>query len=170
MKHLKILSGLLIAYALNSCSLFSEPEPTELPPETQTGANTFGCLINGKVFTVSYGNLWKDYAGVLGMGGENKDDLSINLGMDNVAAIGTYYYTRKANLSYSKLRGCSYGYDDIPISGKVEITKFERGEDKANNLKWLVVSGKFEGVITSRNSDCKDTIRITQGRFDVKFQ
>jgi hypothetical protein len=40
---------LLIAHALNSCSLFPEPEPT-LPPATQTGANTFGCLINGKVF------------------------------------------------------------------------------------------------------------------------
>jgi hypothetical protein len=45
MKHLKILGLLLIAYALNSCTLFAEPE---LPPATQIGANTIGFKVNGK--------------------------------------------------------------------------------------------------------------------------
>ncbi len=47
MKKTKILLGLLIAYALNGCSLLGETEP-DLPPATQTGANTIGFKVNGK--------------------------------------------------------------------------------------------------------------------------
>ena len=61
MKHLKILGGLLIAYTINSCSLAGDTEPTELPPITQEGKNTFGCKVNGKVwipngFSNGFGN------------------------------------------------------------------------------------------------------------------
>jgi hypothetical protein len=45
-----LLLGLFLAYSFNSCSLFSEAEPTELPPITQEGKNTFGCKVNGKVW------------------------------------------------------------------------------------------------------------------------
>ena len=31
--------------------------PPQLPPETQTGANTFGCLVNGKVWLPKGGGL-----------------------------------------------------------------------------------------------------------------
>jgi hypothetical protein len=165
MKKSKILLGLLIAYALNSCSLFGDSNPS-LPAETQTGAETFGCLINGKVFEAK--EVRKNYDGNLLVGGTNKDDFDVVFGMDRVDKIGTYYYTR-SNLGCFPFNGCFYGVQGIPLSGKVEITKFERGEDKANNIKWLIVSGRFEGAITASSPTCKDTLRITQGRFDVKF-
>jgi hypothetical protein len=56
-----------------------------------------------------------------------------------------------------------------PLNASVMITKFERGEDKANNLRWLIVSGTFEGILLPEGR-YKDTTYITQGRFDVKFQ
>lgn len=46
MKHTFILALLLL---LIGCSSDSNPEDG-LPPETQTGANTFGCLIDGKLY------------------------------------------------------------------------------------------------------------------------
>lgn len=42
-----------LAFLLGACELFSEPSPG-LPPKTQTGENTFGCKVNGK--------LWLPYA------------------------------------------------------------------------------------------------------------
>jgi hypothetical protein len=156
---------LLLASSLHACSWFGDPSPS-LPPETQNGAETFGCLINGKVFTAN--EVRKDYDGGIMVGGTNKDNLSVVFSIDNLNKTGTYYYTRN-NLGCFTLNGCRYGLQGTPLSGKVEITKFERGEDKANNLRWLIVSGRFEGVITSGSPNCKDTLRITQGRFDVKF-
>ena len=46
MKHLLLLFTALII--LNGCS--NDDDNASLPPETQTGANTVGCLVNGKVF------------------------------------------------------------------------------------------------------------------------
>jgi hypothetical protein len=44
---LRGLGGFLVFGLLNSCGIL----PDALPDETQNGKNTFGCLINGKVFT-----------------------------------------------------------------------------------------------------------------------
>jgi hypothetical protein len=84
--------------------------------------------------------------------------------------IGYYKYTAPRSLFYANEENkCSVGFNEIPIRGGIKITKFERGEDIANNLKWLIISGTFEGVLAP-NASCKDTTYITQGRFDVKFQ
>ena len=55
-----------------------------------------------------------------------------------------------------------------PITAEEFDAKFERGEDKTNNLKWLIISGTFDGIILNDNNPL-DTVKITQGRFDVKF-
>lgn len=46
-RTLKIL--LIITLIITSCSDDNTPQD-QLPPITQTGANTFGCLVNGRVF------------------------------------------------------------------------------------------------------------------------
>jgi hypothetical protein len=54
MKNLKIASLLLFCIALLSAKCKKEnilvSELSKLPPETHTGANTFGCLVNGQAF------------------------------------------------------------------------------------------------------------------------
>jgi hypothetical protein len=49
----KILSIIFLCFAaINfTCKKHSVNPVDTLPPATQTGANTFGCLINGKAFT-----------------------------------------------------------------------------------------------------------------------
>jgi hypothetical protein len=50
MKQLLLLITSFILLS-SSCQKEKLKNPTdELPPETQTGANTFGCLVNGQVF------------------------------------------------------------------------------------------------------------------------
>ena len=177
MKHLKILGSLLIAYALNSCSLTSDASPDTLPPETQNGAETFGCLVNGKVF-VPKGNsqhsaIVKIYDGRLVIAATRvgnysngiKDQMAIKTTL--ITGIGTYPCEEEGTLFYTG-ETCTYGVGEKPINAKINVTKFERGEDKINNLKWLTISGTFEGIILP-GKKCSDTIKITQGRFDVKF-
>jgi len=52
MKH--IITFLFITTFLACCNKDDNPTPTnpvdQLPPATQTGANTFGCLLDGEVF------------------------------------------------------------------------------------------------------------------------
>ncbi len=176
MKKTKILAGLLIAHVLNSCSLFPEPEPT-LPPETQTGANTFGCLINGKVFQARGGGGYEaisknfDYGSVSLNAVYVKDgkvERDAGLSTPVLNGIGSYIIEHKTGLWYGVDNLNVYGRKNKPIQSKLVITKFERGEDKTNNLKWLIVSGTFEGIILNDNNPL-DTLKITQGRFDVKF-
>lgn len=48
MKNLILI--LLTTFALSCCDKDDDKSSSQLPPETQTGANTVGCLVNGKVF------------------------------------------------------------------------------------------------------------------------
>ncbi len=49
-----LISILIISTILSCCSkdsnVIGNPASDQLPPETQIGANTVGCLVNGKVF------------------------------------------------------------------------------------------------------------------------
>ena len=53
MKLLKLFSYsflLFATFSFSQCKKKSTNPIDELPPETQTGANTFGCLVDGKAF------------------------------------------------------------------------------------------------------------------------
>lgn len=51
MRHIFNLLAAVILFTACGCSKDNLQE--QLPPATQTGANTFGCLFNGKVFTLA---------------------------------------------------------------------------------------------------------------------
>lgn len=56
MKQLKFIlfTALTCLLCASSCKKNDEPKVwTELPPATQTGANTIGCLVNGKLWATS---------------------------------------------------------------------------------------------------------------------
>ncbi|TAG01447.1 MAG: hypothetical protein EAZ44_08455 [Cytophagia bacterium] len=52
MKKLKIFAIILLLIIASCKKKNQDAEPT-LPPETQTGADTFGCILNGQVWTNS---------------------------------------------------------------------------------------------------------------------
>jgi hypothetical protein len=164
-----VLGGLLIAYALNSCSLFGEPDPT-LPPETQTGANTFGCLVNNKIVSAKGSDITLVYDGRVALFVDQGKDKSYTMGIVTpiLNGVGDYIFDNTHGIWYTGAGWNWYGKGNKPVRSKLVITKFERGEDKANNLRWLIVAGTFEGVLLPEKN-AKDTLYITEGRFDVKF-
>ena len=151
-----------------------------LPDETQTGANTFGCLVDGKAWIPNGGSGWaasKPISGGYSSPLPNvwlrtyKDNETIIFYIRNVNKVGTYPLNfdtqpKPANLypqNYGEVAMRSYtSGDDSYITtktytGSVEITR----ADSVNRI----VSGRFS--FTGVSSTGK-TIKVTDGRFDCK--
>ncbi len=177
MKRSAFLIVIGLVSMLTACqSCKKQVEPTTLPPETQTGANTFACKVNGKVFLPKgrpniYGNeLQVVYdetfeGGHLGVSAYNKDlDASIGFGGSEIDKPNIY--TTKADSSNRLIfnyfpNNCSFFSLDNSLSfGILTITKI----DKFNR----VISGRFEATIYARQPEC-GKVEITEGRFDLKY-
>lgn len=158
-------------------------EVTELPPATQTGANTFGCKIDGTFWVPSgFGvvptapileargagdAIWvnaRNFSSsptetefeiyVKGITGPGTYSLNTTLNGPNTIASYAYYVHRKINPDNEWMTSDQY-------TGTVTITRF----DTAN----LIVSGTFEfHAINLYNAP--QPISVTDGRFDVKIQ
>jgi hypothetical protein len=186
MKHLKKIRGFLLLLpllglgGLNSCSILETPEP-QLPAETQEGKNTFGCLVNGKVWIPYFGgtDIYNTQATKATFDPFNEGQFSIRASQKNdynnklhLLIIGTpingktYNFNKTANfqigdiiMGVSSYNNCSYVSPDLTyFTGKSQIKKFD--------LQSRVIAGTFE--CTLKTSSC-DTIKITQGRFDMTF-
>lgn len=165
---IKILIVVFILFGMRCRN--TEPLPTDpidqLPPATQTGENTFGCLFNGQAFLVtSSANATATYqAGILLLGGTiyNVDHTE-----QVVIWLEQTITTRKYDLNESFLnigfyrnfiQDCEYQTFN-PSSGSVVISKI----DQIN----FIVSGTFQ--FDAMSVDCQDTIQITDGRFDMQY-
>ena len=150
----------------------TNPKPTNpidlLPPITQTGENTLGCLVNGEALVVTNSN---DIGAIY-----QKDVLQMSATMrqnDQVETIGITIYGKviedvnydlnnqmsKAGYSilYSNNEYCIYE-EFYTFDGSVVI-------DFLDSVAFIV-SGHFE--FTTVKDNC-DTVRITDGRFDFKY-
>ena len=167
-----------------------EPDPTPptpadpvatLPAETQTGAGTFGCLVNGKPFkgpfSTSARGDWQS-AIRLGISGSITENgtatangrsillaLNGNLASNQLFSIissATPYptFTPGVNQFWAASAGGNCTYDGTYIkTGKVELVKFD-GPAR-------IASGRF--AFTLYEPGGCDTLKVTNGRFDVKF-
>ncbi|HYG02763.1 MAG TPA: hypothetical protein VD927_09970 [Chryseosolibacter sp.] len=171
MRHLSyILLALLTG--CDGCKL-DDPQPApkteleKLPPATQEGKNTFGCLVNGKAwYTVSSTRASAVYqSGILSISGTvikpAVQDIAVNLEEDggliqeNVEYQLTSIPYNRASIFFSL--DCQYEADDT-IFGTLMLTKF----DKTN----YIVSGIFSFETFTANCD---TLKVTHGRFDIKY-
>ncbi len=146
----------------------------ELPPETTTGANTFGCLVNSKVWT--NGGIPFPYAslGIVEMSDSTLSIYAKRQVPDTLTTIGIHlripsinegsYFCDSihVNIRYTINIGdpvlgfaCTYSHAN---ECKVEITRYD--------LETRIVSGRFEALLSKTN--CEDII-ITEGRFDVRY-
>jgi hypothetical protein len=154
-------------------------ELEKLPPITQTGANTFGCLLNGKAFTpggggILYRVLKVQYdptfeGGKLGITAErvfkNSNSIYINIAGDSINTVGTYplFYKSRYMVYYVNSENhCEFSTSTPPsltfISGNMKITKFDKNT--------RIISGTFEFKVLPFMCD---TIIATDGRFDVNY-
>ena len=173
---ISFLSLLFLIIGCHSCQLYDTPLPKteleKLPPATQEGKGTCGCLMNGKAwFTKAWSDAAGDYQlGSLSFGGsvyQPSQSMGINL-HDQLnlpeLGVGTYDLVPNApydpSVSFYVTHSCYYGgWSSNPtIDGKLTITKF----DKSN----YIISGLFEFTLVLQGCD---TLKITDGRFDMEY-
>jgi hypothetical protein len=155
-----------------------DPEP-DLPPETQTGAGTIGCYINGKPWVpkpflaigvnhyleVKYGgaNPGFFYLGAVIPKEINAGDIEITVLTWAKKGDNLIWYDPRPDgrvfTSYDTIafaRNCGKFTLDTTKTRRLTITKLD-------TIGIGILSGTFE--FTAYNT-CGDTLRFTQGRFD----
>lgn len=157
-------------------------ELQKLPPITQTGANTFGCLVDGIAWLPNGskpqtgGSNIQLYVDPTFQGGRfsitghkyNEPNQYISIGSFKCTSSGFFDFDSSYNgIQFYRNRSGSnyvdYSTNDIGIfkKGFINITNY--------NLSTSIFSGTFEGKLFKVNGSYGDTIKITHGRFDVKL-
>ena len=170
---------IMLCFCFAQCKKTNTPEPVDqLPAATQTGANTFGCLVDGKVYIpkgsdgTNKPNLRKIYDNFQGDNYlaiytyryiNNNFDGEIYFSIHNLLNIGNYITTNTKN---SIIYGGVF-FNNCGISG-FDTTTYRNGIITVQRLDLSagIISGIFNCKI--KPSNC-DTIRITEGRFDFKL-
>jgi hypothetical protein len=176
----KIVLILLIAFTLTNCNNDDDKPKTELeklPPATQTGAQTFGCLIDGKAFVppkfgTNAPNAFYQFVGgayTLSIGGNtsgNPNLKTISIGCLDMPLIQETTYVLKERLTNNYfglylIGGGIYGTYETNIieNGTLTITRF----DPTN----FIISGTFS--FTAKEINTGETVEITEGRFDMQY-
>jgi hypothetical protein len=174
------LLGLILAQCKKRESDPVAPNPlTLLPPETQTGAGTFGCLVNGKAYTAPYATSARgDWMSTTRLGisssvteSDATKGISVLLALNGkldtnqqftiISSASPYpLFTPGLNQFWAASAGGTCTYDGSYIKkGTVELVKFD-GVAR-------IASGRFSFTIYE-SGGC-DTLKVTNGRFDVKF-
>jgi hypothetical protein len=173
MKKINILQIMIfITITLCSCESCKKEYLTELPPETQTGANTFGCYVNGELFVKDGTHTFTEPPlNAEFIKGQNILTIS---SFSKKGYINLWVMDVKVNIPTSLYEGyflpeAEWGRECFCFGGKnfgeIVITKF----DTTNNI----VSGRF--LFTGQCSDPllnvtgDSIVNITDGRFDIKL-
>jgi hypothetical protein len=174
MKKINTILFISAFLSLSCCELFTvEPQ---LPPITMEGKNTFGCVVNGRVWLPDGSKSIPAVLATYFSGPAQRRNLSfsarnVNNGsgfvfrVNNPILIDQNYVLTDTTTevhygtnSYGHI-GCDYE-DEHVVDGKLKILKFDLGES--------IVAGTFE--FTSFNPTCGDTVKITEGRFDIVIE
>ncbi len=169
----------LLALALLAQCHRKDPSPADqLPPATQTGANTFGCLVNGQPWTPQGYNGTSNYSidydpGINGgifdlqtyrYPDESKYFQNIALDVSANLQVGTYSFRSpqhtRAVFQDGKIN-CYWSSRDSATTywqGSLTITRLDKVQG--------IISGTF--AFTLYKPGC-DSVRVTQGRFDKRL-
>ena len=179
-KLLRALSPLLcLCFCFAQCKKTSSTQEDQLPPATQTGANTFGCRINGKVY------ITKGYSGTgtpnphvsydIGLNGlpyfgidaiqfskNNESEGQVIVAFQSITTPKTYVYPIDFNFStrWKYINSC--GTIDFDTATK----KWGSGQITKYDLTNGIISGTFN--FKFKTLSC-DTVFVTDGRFDYKL-
>lgn len=182
MKNLLFL--LLTVFALNSCSNNDDNKPStpkteleKLPPATQTGANTSGCLVNGKAFLPKGfipGTNPISYQDGLNFGlfiGEKNNGVINSLGVTslNKALEEGIIIPLKLDLNDSSLTNAYARYVDFTNGqGDFITTDIIIGELKITHHDFnnAILSGTFWFDAVNSNGE---KVEVREGRFDRHY-
>ena len=180
-----LLSLLLL---LTDCKK-NDPSPEEqLPAATQTGENTFGCLLNGQTWQpdgpilLSYWPAYEVTYDSLKSGGElhlnvfrfiaaTHSDQAFNISSFNIqkpgvypvdgVTCGVYYSNPLASGDCGEFFNAQYfnANGATHVQGQLIITRLDK--------KRRIVSGLFSFILSKQNCD---SIKVTKGRFDRYYR
>ncbi|MDO6743113.1 hypothetical protein Q4553_00860 [Tenacibaculum soleae] len=173
---------LFITFTFINCSNNEDPQD-QLPPITQTGANTFGCLVNGRVFVP------KDAGPSTTPGGGRPRGLEISSGDGlqsfNYYAINARNYIDTDIYIEDRPQQKKYTFKDSPgVSSSIQSPSYPHMFCVVNGVKYLsyensgyinftivdfaqeVCAGIFTVKLKNENNE-NDIIEITEGRFDL---
>ena len=173
----KLLSILMFASIFIACNKEDNPKPTnpidQLPPATQIGANTFGCLLDGEVFKPDnlpnrtncfYQFLNGEYYFYVSAQKKlaNDDLITLALKTQKKQIFQNENYSlfedKVGKISGNYLKNLDFYSTSISYSGQLKITKL----DFTNNI----VSGTFFYDV----KDSQNIVhQIRDGRFDMRF-
>ena len=158
----------VLLFALCGCG---KDPLNELPPATQTGANTFGCKVNGVTYKCSGHWDFKNFLTLEGVCGNYANGefaiYALTKNPHNNIAIkfnckentpGIYRENIRYHTSHTEENSDSY----------IEITRFDKSVIAGRfqmKIKSIVQEYDSEGVFISTHEEV-DT--ITEGRFDIK--
>ncbi len=177
-----LLLILLPLWGLGGCSDDDAPPPNPidlLPPATQTGENTFGCLLDGEAFTpralyVPYNCFYQYVDGgyYFYVSATNKKG-----GITKGISVGTEKLQISENTTYvlkERINGNAFGFFYIGNSNTGEIQNNYTFSNYSEEL--TITKLDFENHIVSgtfwfnlKHPVTGDTIKIRQGRFDSHF-
>ncbi len=176
------LAAIILMFAFAQCK--KEKQLTELeklPPATQTGAYTFGCLVNGKAWVAGTDckylcdpkikvKIYYDFGGTINITAiqqraDNIDERII-ISFDSADYKLIHNYSGPLHTTYSFRdyinRDCRniYSADQTTTfaNGQVNITRYDP--------VLRIIAGSF--YFKLKENQC-DTLKISDGRFDIQF-
>ena len=131
----------------------------KLPAETQTGARTFGCLVDGEIYVPTGKSMLPAITTsiqfeILNLK-TNKGDEAVIFNISSFNIVGDYNLSTTNNTAQF-IKGANI-YKST--NGTLTIIKY----DKVNRI----ISGRF--FFTGKDDITGKTLTITEGRFDVPF-
>ncbi len=185
MKKIHVITAIITGFIFlcSSCKeyIVKPVDPlTVLPPATQTGARTFGCLVNGNAFVPKNRSIFQgpqllfDFLRIgngyyiLTIGGGNpgkngSDPIQVVMRADSMKVSEgqtvplTTYNTPGMAFGEVMTMSNSY-YTNLSTTGQLHITRMDTIKQ--------IVSGTF--YFTAANK-AGDTIKVTAGRFDMTY-
>lgn len=184
------LITLLIVAFLSGCSTDSNHPESQLPPITQTGANTFGVTIKGKVyiprdplginvgpqghgviFTGSDIGTWRE---IIVVDGASAVGFKMVIHFKDLVnqGVGTYQLKQSDfhdNIDSAPIDHIYFKIWDSAINNYVYYGSLEnQGELNVTRRDSGILSGTFKGIFARYNNPT-DKIEITDGRFDFNL-
>ncbi len=170
-----VISALLLIVSiisLESCDLFEngqkpKTELEKLPPATQEGKNTFGCLVDGKAWVIktsidAQAFYQEGVLSIVASVNTNNTDQIIAIGLYELnLSVNEYLLTDYPN-NFGRLRDLIDNCEFVTSSSNVGKLKINH-LDKTN----FIISGTFE--FEAYSSVCDKIVKITHGRFDLNY-
>ncbi|MEZ5046085.1 MAG: hypothetical protein R2831_03745 [Chitinophagaceae bacterium] len=183
MKLTHLLPILLFAKLHFACKKKTISKP-DLPPATQTGANTFGCYIDGKaffasgslpgiglnlgtgsyaIFSIRNDSFPKDTSIEIDTRNDDYQDLVLEIRFTEKMV----YYdvgNSKVELNCRFYKGDDYFYTDSTHKINLHVTLFLYNSYFSGNIKDDIFAGRFSGTLVNNKGI---EIALTDGRFDL---